>query len=57
MFQKVHAMALPKQRPKEPERRYHHGDLRRALVDAALALIAEGSWDLLPPGGRAPGGP
>jgi len=42
MFQTVHAMALPKQRPKEPERRYHHGDLRRALVDAALALIAEG---------------
>ena len=35
-------MALPKQRPKDPERRYHHGDLRRALVDAALALIAEG---------------
>ena len=35
-------MALPKQRPKHPERRYHHGDLRRALVDAALALIAEG---------------
>jgi len=50
MFQKVHAMALPKQRPKEPERRYHHGDLRRALVDAALALIAEGSWGPSPSG-------
>lgn len=26
---------------------YHHGDLRRALVDAALALVAEtGRWDL-----------
>ena len=35
-------MALPKKRPTEPERRYHHGDLRRALVDAALALISEG---------------
>jgi len=35
-------MALSKQRPKDQERRYHHGDLRRALVDAALALIAEG---------------
>ncbi len=35
-------MALPKKRPTEPERRYHHGDLWRALVDAALALIAEG---------------
>src|SRR3979490_2177386 len=42
MFQELHAMALPKQRPKHPERRYHHGDLWRALVDAALALISEG---------------
>lgn len=26
---------------------YHHGDLRRALVDAALAMVAEtGRWDL-----------
>jgi hypothetical protein len=25
---------------------YHHGDLRRALVDAALALLAETQrWD------------
>ena len=47
MFQKVHAMALPKQRPKDPERRYHHGDLRRGLVDAALALIAEGELGTL----------
>ncbi len=31
-----------KKRPSEPERRYHHGDLWRALVDATLALIAEG---------------
>jgi AcrR family transcriptional regulator len=35
-------MALTKKRSTEPERKYHHGDLRRALVDAALALIAEG---------------
>jgi AcrR family transcriptional regulator len=35
-------MALSKKRPTEGERRYHHGDLRRALVDAALAPIAEG---------------
>jgi AcrR family transcriptional regulator len=35
-------MALPKKRTAAPERRYHHGDLRRALVDAALALISEG---------------
>jgi AcrR family transcriptional regulator len=35
-------MALAKKRPTEPERRYHHGDLWRGLVDAALALIAEG---------------
>jgi AcrR family transcriptional regulator len=35
-------MALPKKRPTGSERRYHHGDLWRALVDAALALIAEG---------------
>src|SRR2546428_12445613 len=35
-------MALPRKRPSGPERRYHHGDLRRALVDAALALISEG---------------
>src|SRR4030081_2863753 len=42
MSGKVHAMALAKQRPTQPKRRYHHGDLWRALVDAALALIAEG---------------
>ncbi|WP_437674557.1 TetR/AcrR family transcriptional regulator [Sorangium sp. So ce131] len=29
----------PKQRAKRP---YHHGDLRRALLDATLGLIAEG---------------
>src|SRR3982074_1431728 len=36
------AAGLPKHGTQHPERRYHHGDLRRALVDAALALIAEG---------------
>src|SRR2546429_9568807 len=35
-------MALPRKRLSRPERKYHHGDLRRALVDAALALISEG---------------
>jgi len=35
-------MAIPKKRPSRSERRYHHGDLRRALGDAALALISEG---------------
>jgi AcrR family transcriptional regulator len=39
---RFHAMTLAKKRPTDPERRYHHGDLRRALVDAALALIVEG---------------
>ena len=35
-------MALPRKRLSRPERKYHHGDLRRALVDAALALISQG---------------
>jgi AcrR family transcriptional regulator len=37
-------MALAKKRSTEPEpeRKYHHGDLWRGLVKAALALIAEG---------------
>jgi AcrR family transcriptional regulator len=26
----------------EPKRRYHHGSLKRALIDAALELLAEG---------------
>jgi len=29
-------------RPSAPRRSYHHGDLRRALIDATLALAAEG---------------
>jgi AcrR family transcriptional regulator len=33
--------AKPKRRPPEPKP-YHHGDLRRALIDAALKLAEEG---------------
>jgi AcrR family transcriptional regulator len=40
-------MAVPKKRSTEPERKYHHGDLWRALVDAALTLIAEGELGTL----------
>jgi AcrR family transcriptional regulator len=36
-------MALPKQSARQPRRPYHHGNLRRALLDEALATIrAEG---------------
>jgi AcrR family transcriptional regulator len=32
--------------PAQPATRYHHGDLRRALVDTALAMVAEeGAWN------------
>lgn len=31
----------------EPADRYHHGDLRRALVEAALQLLAEGGTEAL----------
>ncbi len=34
-------------KPAAPARKYHHGDLRRALIDAALALIAEGELGTL----------
>src|SRR5262249_48598255 len=33
--------AIPKRRPAAPKP-YHHGDLRRALIDAALKLAEEG---------------
>ncbi|MCY1047384.1 TetR/AcrR family transcriptional regulator [Corallococcus sp. bb12-1] len=39
-----------KQTPKEPpaeKARYHHGDLRQALVDAAVALISEEGFGAL----------
>ncbi len=32
---------------KRSPKRYHHGDLRRALLDAAVALVAEGGVDAL----------
>ena len=32
--------------PARPATRYHHGDLRRALVDTALAIVTEeGAWN------------
>lgn len=32
--------------PARPAARYHHGDLRRALIDTALAMVTEeGAWD------------
>ena len=42
---------MPKPRPNSatpgrPTARYHHGDLRRALIDTALAMVTEeGAWD------------
>ncbi len=32
---------MPKAKPAADPRAYHHGDLRRALVEAALALVSE----------------
>src|SRR3954466_11679460 len=32
-------------RHQEAARRYHHGDLRRVLIDAALQLVGEGGAD------------
>jgi AcrR family transcriptional regulator len=34
--------AKPRRRPAPAERAYHHGDLRRVLIDAALKLAEEG---------------
>jgi len=32
--------------PAQPATRYHHGDLRRALIDTALAMVTEeGAWN------------
>src|SRR5215213_1549384 len=32
--------------PARPATRYHHGDLRRALIDTALAMVTdEGAWN------------
>jgi AcrR family transcriptional regulator len=32
---------------KKPRGRYHHGDLRRALIDAALAIVEREGWHAL----------
>ncbi|MFZ2156862.1 MAG: helix-turn-helix domain-containing protein, partial [Bradyrhizobium sp.] len=34
--------AKPKRRPVEPPKPYHHGDLKRVLVEAALELAEAG---------------
>jgi hypothetical protein len=35
----------PAPAPARPARRYHHGDLRRALIDTALTMVTEeGAW-------------
>ena len=45
--QALPATARPKRRPaaRKPSRPYHHGDLRRVLIDAALQLVNEGGAD------------
>ncbi len=35
------SLRAPRPKVRAPRRRYHHGDLRQALLDAALGLIAE----------------
>ena len=36
----------PSAAPARPAARYHHGDLRRALIDTALAMVTEeGAWN------------
>ena len=40
-------MAARKKTSSQPKPRYHHGDLRRALIDASLALIAEEGFSAL----------
>src|SRR5215211_6045080 len=41
------APSRPRGRPDAPPRSYHHGDLRRALLDAALALLRASGLDAL----------
>jgi AcrR family transcriptional regulator len=36
-----YSSAVPRAVPREKPRPYHHGDLRRALIDVALQLVAE----------------
>lgn len=38
---------MSRSRSPRPRRPYHHGDLRRALLDAAARLLADGSADAL----------
>ncbi|WP_224366455.1 TetR/AcrR family transcriptional regulator [Hyalangium versicolor] len=40
-------MAVPKKTSSQSKARYHHGDLRRALIDASLALISEEGFSAL----------
>ncbi|WP_224241163.1 TetR/AcrR family transcriptional regulator [Hyalangium gracile] len=40
-------MAARKTTSAEPKARYHHGDLRRALIEASLALISEEGFSAL----------
>lgn len=40
-------MVALKKTSSQPKPRYHHGDLRRALIDASLALIAEEGFSAL----------
>ena len=40
-------MAARKKTSSQPKPRYHHGDLRRALIDASLALISEEGFSAL----------
>jgi AcrR family transcriptional regulator len=36
---------MPKAKPESPPPPYHHGDLRQALIDTALAMVTEeGAW-------------
>jgi AcrR family transcriptional regulator len=37
----IRVRLLPEMPPQNPSKRYHHGDLRRALLDATLALAAD----------------
>lgn len=44
----VYFVAQPPKKPRrKAPRRYHHGDLRRALIDAALAALDDGGVDEL----------
>src|SRR5258707_13650775 len=42
-------------RPSPPPKPYHHGDLRRVLIDAALGLVEEGGVEAVSVGEAARG--